>query len=192
MARITIKNRSSGLTLTELLVVMSIIIMLLLLAYMAYRTQIYKAWDARRKSDLYQLRVGLEEYEKDNDCYPTTLSCDPGDDLRPYMDKIPCDPELDTSYLYYPEGGACPGWFWIFTELDYSADPRLWDSGCYFGCGPTPGDLNYDYYESSTNAPAPYIGTPYVVVTIDGTKIKEWQLQAPDFDELLDIIFTSG
>ena len=35
-----------------------------------------------------------------------------------------------------------------------------------------------------------WIGTPYVVVTIDGVKIKEWELKAPDFDELLNVVFS--
>ena len=31
-----------------------------------------------------------------------------------------------------------------------------------------------------------YIGTPYVIVTIDGVKIREWELETPDFDEIFD------
>ena len=59
-----------GATLTELLIVVAVIAFLALLAFWAYRTQVFKGFDARRKTDIYQIKVAVEEYEKANDCYP--------------------------------------------------------------------------------------------------------------------------
>lgn len=35
-----------------------------------------------------------------------------------------------------------------------------------------------------------YIGTPYVVVTIEGVMVREWELKAPDLDEVLEAVFS--
>src|SRR3990170_6469076 len=95
------KNQS-GITLTELMIVVVIIAALALLAFWALRTQIFKGYDARRKGDIARIKVAVEEYEKDHDCYPLPqlVVCDPGTGLRPYLDSIPCDPRTGASYYY--------------------------------------------------------------------------------------------
>jgi len=67
------KRRSRGLTLTELLIVVAILMMLALLSYLASRSQIFKGYDARRKTDIYQIKVAVEEYEKN--CNEWKSSC---------------------------------------------------------------------------------------------------------------------
>ncbi|MBI2065890.1 prepilin-type N-terminal cleavage/methylation domain-containing protein [Candidatus Woesebacteria bacterium] len=137
----------AGVTLTELLIVVAIIAFLAILAFWAYRTQVYKGYDARRKTDIYQIKVAVEEYEKDNDCYPLPelVVCDPGTGLRPYLDKIPCDPRTKASYYYDHEDSACPRWFRLYSVLDNVSD-------CVDEIGPN-GD--YCYYSGSANAPDP-------------------------------------
>jgi len=67
-------RKEFGATLTELMVVVAIIAFLALLAFWALRTQVFKGFDSRRKTDIYQIKVAVEEYEKDHDCYPLPTS----------------------------------------------------------------------------------------------------------------------
>jgi prepilin-type N-terminal cleavage/methylation domain-containing protein len=137
-----------GMTLTELLIVVSIIAFLSILVTGFLRTQVFKGNDAKRKTDLNRISIALEEYEKDNDCYPLPdlVVCNPGIGLRSYLDKIPCDPINNSSYLYEYEDSTCPKWYRIYTNLenendnDYLAD-----------IGP---NSSFSYYVDSPNAPA--------------------------------------
>ena len=136
-----------GVTLTELLIIVAIIAFLALLAFWAYRTQVFKGFDSRRKTDIYQIKVAVEEYEKDNDCYPLPqlVVCDPGTGLRPYLDKIPCDPRTGASYYYDHEDSTCPKWFRLYTTLE-----NLKDTDFMGSIGP---NGSYNYYSGSPNAP---------------------------------------
>jgi type II secretory pathway pseudopilin PulG len=163
MDRISVKKNNFGFTLTELLVIVTIILILLVMAFIAYRSQIAKGYDARRKTDLHQIKVGLEEYEKDHECYPPRpLGCGPDTALDPYMGgQVPCDPATGAAYEYFPDNSSsCPGWFWIFTDLDYEEDPAVAEIGCVTGCGPSASETDYNYYTSSPNAPDVYVA-PY-------------------------------
>src|SRR5690242_15379639 len=97
-----VKKYSRGFTLTELIIVVSIIGFLAVLSLIYLRTQTFKGTDAKRKSDIKNIQVAIEEYEKDNDCYPLpqVVTCEPGTGLSPYMSKIPCDPTTKASYYY--------------------------------------------------------------------------------------------
>lgn len=152
---------SSGMTLNELIVVVTILAMLMVLAMLASRSQIFKGMDARRKTDIYQIKVAVEEYEKDNDCYPPALpACDPGTGLQPYIPKIPCDPQDKTNYFYVAQPNtSCPSWYWIFTPMDNKHDPQIEKLGCTQGCGPTVETAVYDYFATSPSAPDPAKGT---------------------------------
>ena len=146
------KKINSGITLTELLIVVAIIAFLAIVAFWAYRTQIFKGFDSRRKTDIYQIKVAVEEYEKDHDCYPLpqAVICDPGTGLQPYIPKVPCDPRTGASYYYDHEDSSCPKWFRIYTTLE-----NLTDSDYMGSIGPNGG---YNYYSGSPNAPAPGSG----------------------------------
>ena len=136
-----------GITLTELLVVIAVISFLALLGFWAFRTQVFKGFDSRRKTDIYQIKVAVEEYEKDNDCYPLPqlVVCDPGTGLRPYLDYIPCDPRSGASYYYDHEDSSCPKWFRLYATLE-----NLKDQDYAGAIGPNGA---YGYYSGSPNAP---------------------------------------
>ncbi|HJX46148.1 MAG TPA: type II secretion system protein [Patescibacteria group bacterium] len=155
-------DSTSGLTLIEVLIVTAIIILMLILSFTVFRKQLAKGNDAKRKSDIYHIKQAVEEYEKDHDCYPVSPlpACEPGEGLQPYLDKIPCDPVTKDDYIYYPDPdhNICPQWYWIFSTLDYKYDPQIDDLGCLLGCGPSQDELNYNYYQTSPNAPEPYKG----------------------------------
>jgi prepilin-type N-terminal cleavage/methylation domain-containing protein len=152
MGKFTLKtnNLKKGFTLTELMIVVVILAILAALAFWAYRTQVFKGYDSRRKTDIYQIKVAIEEYEKDHDCYPPPylLLCDPGTGLRPYLDKIPCDPETGKSYYYeVDDTTGCAKWYRLYGYLENSADK---DITANIG----PGGI-YNYYSGSPNAPGP-------------------------------------
>lgn len=143
------RNSNNGFTLTELLIVISLISFLILMAVVTFRTQIFKSQDARRKADVRRIGIAVEEYEKDNNCYPlsTSIVCNPGDGLKPYLDKIPCDPTTKSSYYYEHEDTDCPSWYRFYAKLENTSDVDY-----VSGMGPA-GAFSYEH--SSANAPAP-------------------------------------
>jgi hypothetical protein len=74
-------------------------------------------------------------------------------------EHVPCDPATGDAYEYYPDTSGCPGWFWIFTDLDYEQDPAIVELGCGAGCGYQASGPFYDYYAFSPNAPDVFIDT---------------------------------
>jgi prepilin-type N-terminal cleavage/methylation domain-containing protein len=136
-----------GFTLIELLISLSIIAILGSLIVISLRAQLFKGNDARRKADIDQIKVAVEEYEKDHNCYPApaVLTCKPGSGLEPYLIKIPCDPITDASYYYETENNLCPSWYKLYTILQYTKDSSVTP-----GIGP--GSI-YNYVSGSANAP---------------------------------------
>ena len=101
-----------GFTLIELVVVVAILALLLIITMMSWKNQLNKARDAQRKDDLQRISIAFEEYFSDFGCYPPENILDNcgGGELKPYLDKIPCDPVTDKPYEYVPDGDnpACP------------------------------------------------------------------------------------
>lgn len=139
--------RGAGFTLVELMIVVGIIGFLALIAISYFRGQLFKGNDARRKSDINRIQVALEEYEKDHNCYPFSyaVQCDPGTGLKPYLEKIPCDPVTKVSYYYEYEDDACPSWYRVYTSLDNKSDANITEN-----IGPSE---MYNFYKDSPNAP---------------------------------------
>lgn len=140
------KSPKSGLTIIELLIVIAILAILVLFALVALnpQAQMSKAKDAQRKSDLSKLKNVLEDYYNDYGQYPDSLTC--GEEMKPYLDKIPCDPETETSYLY--SASTSPTSYLIYTTLTNPSDPSIDEIGCSEGCGP---GCAYNYGASSPN-----------------------------------------
>lgn len=101
---------TKGFTLIEILVVATIISMLSAGAFVSYSVVTKNSRNARRKTDLENIRVALEEYRRTKDIYPTSLTFGTGsltDDLgNTYMSKIPQDPKSPTQVYYYTSTGA--------------------------------------------------------------------------------------
>jgi len=142
-----VKKYFSGFTLIELLIVVSIIAILALLVINTFTGQIRKGNDAKRKADLDRIKVAVEEYEKDQNCYPQEVICTSGGTgLKPYLNVIPCDPRTHLSYDYEPDpSGVCAAWFRAYAKLENTADKSIIES-----IGPTGQD---NYYVCSPNAP---------------------------------------
>lgn len=137
-----------GFTLTELMIVVGLISFLAVLITAFLRPQVFKANDAKRKADIKRISIAIEEYEKDNDCYPpaSVVSCENnGIGLIPYLNSIPCDPVSKDSYGYENDGSNCSKWYILYGDLQNEID-----SDYLPNIGP---QSLYSYYYSSPNAP---------------------------------------
>lgn len=114
-----------GVTLIEMLIVASMLVFLAMIALWYFRSQIFKANDAKRKADLHRIQVAVEEYEKDHNCYPPPelLDCNPGTGLQPYIQKIPCDPTTGGNYVYTYDVATCPTSYHLYATLEVTSDP---------------------------------------------------------------------
>lgn len=146
------KKRFSGFTLTELMVVLGIIAILAALIVMSFNQQLFKGNDSEKKADLDRIKIAVEEYEKDHNCYPTANSMvlcgtNPSIAVHPYLANVPCNPLTNDPYPYEidPDNPSCPSWYRLYADLQNEKDPKV-----ITNVGP--GDA-YNYYVSSDNAP---------------------------------------
>jgi len=125
------RKKEQGISITELLIVVAVIAILMVVLLAAFKpsTQLAKARDARRKSDLQKLKNPLEDYYNDKKCYPDTL-----EKLKPdYIGQVPVDPETKQPYKIQTEG--CDK-YRIYVKLEYTSDSEIAEVGCGAGCGP--------------------------------------------------------
>ena len=83
------KQRSSGFTIIELLVVLALISILATMGMAQYRQGIVHAREAVLKTDLFDLRDAIDQYYADKGQYPGTLDSLVTDG---YIRKVPVDP----------------------------------------------------------------------------------------------------
>jgi prepilin-type N-terminal cleavage/methylation domain-containing protein len=148
-----------GFTLVELMIVISIIAILATIVIMAFHSQILKGNDARRRADINRIKIAVEEYEKDHNCYPLaskmqTCGTDPEIAIHPYLNNVPCDPVTRKAYIYEAScsgDNCCPAWYRIYADMEYTQDPSLTP-----GIGP---DSAYNYVSGSDNAPTIVVGS---------------------------------
>lgn len=133
----------SGWTLAELLIVVVIIaILAIMFLLINWKRNIFRAQDARRKTDIANIRRAFEEYYNDNGCYPSmdVLSTCGSETspLKSYLRKIPCDPTTQEPYKYQPDSDTnmCLG-NRVCTKLQDWSDPDITTLGCNAqeGCG---------------------------------------------------------
>ena len=137
-----------GFTLIEVMVAVSILAILILLVFSTFTRQIIKGNDAKRKANLDRIKIAVEEFEKDRNCYPLIVDCPTDTGLDPYLKTIPCDPVTGEPYGYdHEDVPSCPSWFRMYAGLQNTKDTSLLP-----GIGP---EGAYNYYVSSPNAPVP-------------------------------------
>jgi prepilin-type N-terminal cleavage/methylation domain-containing protein len=146
--------RYTGFTLIELLITLSIVAILATIAIMYVRGQAFKGNDARRKADMERIRIAVEEYEKDHNCYPPYVICGihPDQPIYPYLNNVPCDPDTNASYFYDYEGSTCPSWYRFYSKLYFTQDPDVVPD-----IGP---NSAFNYVTGSANAPTSVQSTP--------------------------------
>jgi general secretion pathway protein G len=108
-----------GFSLVELLVVISIIAILVSVGSISYARSLKLSRDAKRKTDLEQIRQALETYRAENGIYPATASLTA--ELVPdYINSIPEDPKEDgLVYTYaYTRGTTTTQYDLCATKLE--------------------------------------------------------------------------
>lgn len=115
--------RTSGFTLIEILVAATIVSVLSVIGIVSYNSINKRSRDAKRKSDLEQVRSAFEMYRSDKGSYPGSsasfqalTALDAGDGSGPlvptYLPSIPSDPKSTVTvplpYYYSPLGVGPP------------------------------------------------------------------------------------
>lgn len=85
---------SSGFTLIELMVVLSLIVILASMGMVQYRTSVIRSKEAVLKEDLFRMRDAIDQYYADKGQYPSTLDSLVSDG---YLRTIPKDPFTEQS-----------------------------------------------------------------------------------------------
>lgn len=155
-------KQPKGFTLTELLIVIAIIIVIgiALLIGINPLAQLFKGYDAHRRADLNKIKIALENYYSDHECYPQftvapgtqtpTYTCG-ADILKPYLDAMPCDPNSNQPYTLYliPANSTCPQQFSVYAQIysffDKNANDivNCTDTIAVYSSGMDLGDINY-------------------------------------------------
>jgi Tfp pilus assembly protein PilE len=150
---------SQGFTLFELMLVIVILVLILIVILINLRGQIIRGNDMKRKADLGKLQKTFEEYYNDTKTYPLTspiVVCGSAN-LKPYIEKIPCDPVQKIPYFY---SSNIPGvitqvndrvdGYVLCAKLENRSDPDITRIGCHpvVGCG-WPGAEGYNYCVSA-------------------------------------------
>jgi general secretion pathway protein G len=95
-------RRLKGFSIYEILTVIAVLMVLVLFSYLSATSQMRKARDAQRKSDLSRMRIALEEYYFTFSDYPRDLP-DCGLPLlvnnSKILEKVPCDPKTGERLL---------------------------------------------------------------------------------------------
>lgn len=140
------QSTGAGFTLMELLIVIVILGILITLGGSSFRGSQIKGRDGRRKADLKNISVALEQYYTDKGQYPGdnsnsgkiygcgslgTSLCDWGASFIDqnsvvYMLKLPTDPITAQRYYYdaIPSGGYNKS-YQLYTHLENTQDPEI-------------------------------------------------------------------
>lgn len=150
-----IQKFKNGFTLIEILVVVAIIALLLLISVNQLPLFLARANDSKRKSNLQELKIAIEQYHTDKGCYPPddaiSVCGSTNSVLAPYLKEIPCDPVTKLPYAYAPDGCIS---FKLYTYLFDLHDPDIEKVDCSNGCGPVRNPLlepEYNYGVGSGN-----------------------------------------
>lgn len=146
-----------GFTLIEILVVVTIIGILTAIAMVSYSSINKRSRDAKRKSDLEQIRAALELYRADNGAYPFMTGVNPNRYIANmsylssvgYLNEIPNDPKNASDSWKYdyqvqqtadctnaataPPDKLCKN-YWICANVEGTSDAN--------NICPTPGGTN--------------------------------------------------
>lgn len=96
-----------GFTITEVLIVITILTVIASLLVLTYSSSLKSARDTRRKSDLNQIAHELKGYYEEHGSYPT--------DLPNLGVSLPTDPRTKVSYVYQRNGSQT---YMVYAQLE--------------------------------------------------------------------------
>ena len=140
-----------GFVLLELLIVIGIMSIIFPVGFSSVNTQLQRARDFRRKSDLQNIKIAMEQYYSTVNTFPLIApSC--GEPFvyghEVFMSEFPCDPLTHVPYLYLTDDLSNYQWYKVYTHLERSDDIIIEQIGCQDGCGP---ECAYNYGVASSN-----------------------------------------
>ena len=153
------KSFTSGYTMIELLIVVSIVAMFIaIVAAIDLRGSLWKGRDAKRKTDLHKLVTIMEDYYNDYGRYPPEnippngkIAGAPwGSSFSQYVSQLPKDP-LSPRNEYYYQTDSTGKFFVIYAKLENISDPDIARLGCQSNCGIDADHKVYNYLVTSTN-----------------------------------------
>ncbi|RJR15199.1 prepilin-type N-terminal cleavage/methylation domain-containing protein [Candidatus Microgenomates bacterium] len=135
------RRKESGFTLIEMMVVIGIIGILAVAGMSSFVGTLRKSRDAKRKSDLEQIRVALELYKSSNSSYPAATTGSTESGLKDALTTAPNNFISSNSFPKDPQAGV----FYYYQRLT----PQTYrlcasvevvqpgDPGCNANCGRT-------------------------------------------------------
>ena len=189
-------NRQSGFTMSEILIIISLVIILLLvsIAILNPSKQIERVWDIKRRQELAILTRVMDDFYNDHESYPIssdvcydtptfspeTNSCfchicgieGSNNPFKNYLQSLYCDPQHPTkAYLYQYDcrAGENPRWFRVCAQLSWP-DVNLREGNFNYGIASSNISPNYCYSIPTVNpAAAPVEELPMITPTPSGT-----------------------
>lgn len=143
-------REEKGYTLIEMMLVLALLAILLAGSALGAVKQLKRGRDAKRKADLEELGLVLNDYYDARMEYPDELpEC--GSEWKlgetVILEEVPCSPgEEGYRYIYDDQGSQ--DWFKLYTNLEYEEDKVIDELNCRQGCGP---DCLYNYGIASSN-----------------------------------------
>ncbi len=112
-----------GFTLVELMIITAVLGILSTMVIMIINpvAQVDKAQDSHKKSDLAEVQKALDLYYQDNGQYPASTGSYQitngawGASWTPYMGKVPKDPNVNRTYVYYSANNGQS--YWLYANL---------------------------------------------------------------------------
>lgn len=157
------KNKISGFTMVELLIVVTVIALLAsIISYVNIKSAGQKGRDSKRKQDLNNLVRTFEDYYNDHGQYPPAndpadgkiAGADWGSPLDNYVTALPSDPLSPNRYhTYYYQLGDGAKFYVLYARLENTSDSDITRLGCQDGCGPMDdtGYRAFNYFVSSSD-----------------------------------------